>query len=105
MERPLDHVVHPAPTKAPQEAIYLVTCPMPEIGALPGDLLHAEPGHPDWPLVLTRHFDRNLLPFVLDERVTLCSVGGDPVDPPTSAPPSPPEPTAFASPRHLRLVR
>ena len=52
------------------EAVYRVLAPIPEIGALPGDRIVARPLDPDVPLSLCRHFDRNLLPIVLDERVT-----------------------------------
>ena len=58
------------------EAVYRVTAPIPEIGALSGDDLVADPSDPSFPLTLCRHFDRNHLPMVLDERVTLLSVSG-----------------------------
>lgn len=47
-------------------AVFKVILPIPEIGALPGDYLYAEPAHPTFPLTLNRHFDRNVLPIVLD---------------------------------------
>jgi hypothetical protein len=49
-------------------AVFKVLVPIPELGALPGDYLYAEPGHPDFPLTLNRHFDRNCLPIVLDDQ-------------------------------------
>lgn len=55
-------------------AVFKVLLPIPEIGAQPGDYLYAEPGDPDLPLTLNRHFDRNYLPIVLDsERLTQVS--------------------------------
>lgn len=93
-------------------ATYRVIAPMPEIGAEPGDYLYAEPADPDFPLTLTRHFDRNVLPIVLDnQRLKLVSVS-DPSSQPQlelafSAPA--PQPSPQPAPRrwsasHLRLV-
>jgi hypothetical protein len=49
-------------------AVFKVLLPIPEIGAEPGDFLCAEPSQPNFPLTLTRHFDRNYLPIVLDDQ-------------------------------------
>jgi hypothetical protein len=66
-------------------AVFKVLVPIPEIGAQAGDYLYAEPGHPDFPLTLNRHFDRNFLPVVLDNQ-RLTQVSGERVDPGTVRP-------------------
>lgn len=47
-------------------AVYRVTQPIPEIGAIPGDCIVAEPANPTHPVVLTRQLERGVLPLVLD---------------------------------------
>lgn len=65
------------------QATYEVLLPMPELGALPGDILIAAPSEPR-PLGLWRDYDRNRLHFVLDNRVRLLSVSR-PLAPPLPA--------------------
>jgi hypothetical protein len=48
-------------------AVYRVTQAIPEIGALPGDCIVAEPANPTHPIILTRRLDRGTLPLVLDD--------------------------------------
>ena len=88
---------------APTEAVYRVSRPIPEIGALPGDYLHVEPGHPEFPVVLTRNLDHSMLAFVLDSRISLCSASGAPAEPP--APPPAGNARPSGTPLRLRLVR
>lgn len=101
-------------------AIFRVILPIPEIGAMPGDLLHAEPSSADYPLSLTRHLDRSILPIVLDpDRLTqiqlFCDEPGQTqlrLDFPVEPAPLPPRrrvwygrlPAKRSAHRHLRLV-
>jgi hypothetical protein len=79
-------------------AVYRVTQAIPEVGALPGDYLVAEPSDPDCPLVLTRDLPRGSLPVVLDDsRVTMLDL-----ERPASPPSMNQRPPWRA--RHLRLI-
>ena len=51
------------------ENIYRVLAPIPEIGALPGDVLVADPSDPEFPFVLSRSLPRGVMPIVGDSRL------------------------------------
>lgn len=73
------------------EAVYLTHYAIPELGALPGDYLVVEPGHPRAPLQVVRNFDHHALVRLMGadhlDRLTL--VGEQPAaDPLPTVPPS-----------------
>lgn len=80
-------------------AVFRVIRAIPEIGALPGDCIVAEPADPTHPIVLTRRLERGCLPIVLDgDSLTLLDL--EPGHPHPSTRPSPREPSW----RRLKLV-
>lgn len=85
------------------EAVYRVTAPIPEIGALPGDLLRADPSDPAHPILLIRKLARGVLPIVLDERVSLLALP-DPARPRPAQRSAPSLRQRWRRRDHLRLV-
>jgi hypothetical protein len=54
-------------------SVFEVVSPIPELGALTGDMLYAEPAESDTPLVLIRNYAADYLPFTADQRVSFVS--------------------------------
>jgi hypothetical protein len=56
------------------EAVYRVTAPIAEIGALPGDYVRIAPSDPEYPLTLCRHLEEGAI-SPGDPRLRACASG------------------------------
>jgi hypothetical protein len=84
--------------------VLAVTKPIPGFGALPGDEIVVRPSDPDFPIVLRRSFEHEMLNAIPMDSVTeLYAVpdAGVPSPPAVSESPAPP---ALPAPTPLRLV-